>query len=97
MLLSLPVAVLAAANTTWNRPSRITARATIVLARAVPDVILVIIAFRIFGLGGLGAVLAMGIHSVGMVGKLFADAIEDIEKVCPGRYARPARPGCSSW
>jgi phosphonate transport system permease protein len=52
----------------------------IVLVRAVPDVVLAIIFFRIFGLGAMTGVLAMGLHSVGMVGKLYADAIEQIDE-----------------
>ncbi|MFB8141231.1 phosphonate ABC transporter, permease protein PhnE [Streptomyces parvus] len=78
-VLSLPVAVLAATNTTLNTTTRMVARAVIVLARALPDLVLVIVAFRVFGLGGIGAVLAMAIHSVGMIGKLFTDAVEDID------------------
>jgi phosphonate transport system permease protein len=78
-VLSLPVAVMAAANTTINATTRAAARGAIVLARALPDLVLVIVAFRVFGLGGIGAVLAMAIHSVGMIGKLFADAVEDID------------------
>ncbi|TCP53615.1 phosphonate transport system permease protein [Tamaricihabitans halophyticus] len=80
VLLSVPIAVLAASNTTPNRTSRYTSRGLIVVARAVPDVVLAIIFFRVFGLGALTGVLAMGLHSVGMVGKLYADAIEQIDE-----------------
>ncbi|MBP2371798.1 phosphonate ABC transporter, permease protein PhnE [Pseudonocardia parietis] len=80
VLVSLPVAVLAAANTTPGRSVRYGARAVVVVARAVPDVVLAIVFFRLFGLGGLAGVLAMGLHSVGMVGKLYADAIEQIDE-----------------
>ena len=79
-LLSVPVAVLAASNTALGAGSRFGARAVIVLARAVPDVVLAIVFFRLFGLGGLTGVLAMGLHSVGMIGKLYADAIEQIDE-----------------
>ncbi|MFI1764205.1 phosphonate ABC transporter, permease protein PhnE [Streptomyces sp. NPDC020800] len=80
VLLSVPVAVLAAGNTTPHPGARLTARGAIVLARAVPDVVLAIVFFRIFGLGALTGVLAMGLHSVGMVGKMYADAIEQIDE-----------------
>lgn len=50
------------------------------LARAVPDVVLAIVFFRVFGLGAMAGVLAMGLHSVGMVGKMYADAIEQIDE-----------------
>ena len=79
VILSLPVAILAAANTTTGRTARAVSRTTIVLARAIPDLILAIVFFRIFGLGALPGILAMGIHSIGMVGKLLADAIESLD------------------
>ncbi|WP_433870188.1 phosphonate ABC transporter, permease protein PhnE [Saccharopolyspora sp. CA-218241] len=79
-LLSVPVAVFAARNTSPAAPARSGARALIVLARAVPDVVLAILFFRMFGFGGLTGVLAMGLHSVGMIGKLYADAIEQIDE-----------------
>ncbi|WP_124273063.1 phosphonate ABC transporter, permease protein PhnE [Streptomyces sp. ADI96-15] len=80
VVISVPVAVLAAGNTTPTRAGRLGARGLIVLARAVPDVVLAIIFFRVFGLGAMAGVLAMGIHSVGMVGKMYADAIEQIDE-----------------
>lgn len=80
VLISVPAAVLAAGNTSPHRLVRHGARGLIVVARAVPDVVLAIIFFRVFGLGGLTGVLAMGLHSVGMVGKMYADAIEQIDE-----------------
>ena len=76
---SLPVAVFAAWNTTTGAVARGSARTLIVVCRAVPDLILAIVFFRIFGLGALPGVLALGLHSVGMVGKLYADAIESLD------------------
>ncbi|WP_024805975.1 phosphonate ABC transporter, permease protein PhnE [Nocardia sp. BMG51109] len=80
VVLSLVLAVLAAGNTTPNGAARFGARAVIVAARALPDVVLAIVFFRVFGFGALAGVLAMGLHSVGMVGKLYADAIEQIDE-----------------
>ncbi|WP_432045220.1 phosphonate ABC transporter, permease protein PhnE [Streptomyces asiaticus] len=80
VVLSVPVALLAARNTTLNTPCRVVARAAIVLCRAVPDVVFAIAAFRVFGLGGMTGVVALGTHSVGMVGKLTADAVEQIDE-----------------
>ncbi|MCZ7431131.1 phosphonate ABC transporter, permease protein PhnE [Streptomyces sp. WMMC1477] len=80
VLVSIPVAVLAARNTTPRGSAWLGARALIVVARAVPDVVLAIMFFRVFGLGALAGVLAMGLHSVGMVGKMYADAIEQIDE-----------------
>ncbi len=80
VLISVPVAVLAAGNTAPNDVVRYAARGLVVVARAVPDVVLAIVFFRLFGLGALTGVLAMGLHSVGMVGKLYADAVEQIDE-----------------
>lgn len=79
-LLSVPVAMLGAGNTAPHVLGRYGARAVIVASRAVPDVVLAILFFRIFGFGGLTGVLAMGLHSVGMIGKLYSDAVEQIDE-----------------
>ncbi|WP_425307754.1 phosphonate ABC transporter, permease protein PhnE [Ammonicoccus fulvus] len=79
VVLSVPVALLAAANTAPNTPTRAVARGFIVLTRAIPDLILAIFFMRVFNLGALPGVLAMGIHSIGMVGKLYADAVESLD------------------
>lgn len=77
--LSVPVALAAARPTARTRTSQGVARALIVLARAIPDLVLAIIFLRMFGLGATAGILAMGIHSVGMVAKLYADAIEELD------------------
>lgn len=80
-LLSVPVAVVAAANTTPAGWLRMPARAIGVLCRAVPDVVLALAFALAFPLGSaIPGILALGIHSVGMISKLFADAIEQIDR-----------------
>lgn len=79
VVLSIPTALLAARNTTMNKGAQWTSRAFIVLCRAVPDLVLAIIFLRMFGLGATAGIIAMGIHSVGMVAKLYADAIEELD------------------
>ncbi|MCV7410358.1 phosphonate ABC transporter permease [Mycobacterium florentinum] len=80
VILSIPLAILAAANTTPGTGARLGARALIVMLRSVPDVVMAIVFFRIFGLGAMTGVLAMGLHSTGMVAKLYADAIEHVDE-----------------
>ena len=79
VVLSLPVAIFAAANTTSGPVMRGVARTIIVVCRAVPDLIFAIVLFRLFGLGELPGILALGLHSIGMIGKLYADAIEQLD------------------
>ncbi|MGI6877717.1 phosphonate ABC transporter, permease protein PhnE [Microbacterium sp. gxy059] len=80
VILSLPVALLAASSTTPSRWASGPARVFIVVMRAIPDLVLAIIFFRMFGLGAFPGILAMGLHSIGMVGKLYADAIEELDR-----------------
>ncbi|MGY3262893.1 phosphonate ABC transporter, permease protein PhnE [Frigoribacterium sp. 2355] len=79
-VLSVPVAVLAASNTTPGPAWRAAARFVTVLARAVPDVVLAMVFVLLFSLGTLPGILAIGLHSIGMISKLFADAIEQIDE-----------------
>lgn len=79
VVLSIPLAVWAATPTAPNPSVRYVSRAIIVLMRSIPDLVLAIIFMRMFGLGALGGILAMGLHSIGMVGKLYSDAIEELD------------------
>ncbi|NLT28895.1 MAG: phosphonate ABC transporter, permease protein PhnE [Propionibacterium sp.] len=79
VVLSVPIALWAASNTTTSNLARNASRTVVVIARAVPDLILAIVFLRIFGLGALPGILAMGLHSIGMVAKLYADAIESLD------------------
>jgi phosphonate transport system permease protein len=79
-VLSVPLAYLAASNTSPGHAWRVVARFLGVLARAVPDVVLAMVFVLMFSLGSLPGILAIGIHSVGMISKMFADAIEQIDE-----------------
>lgn len=79
IVISLPLALLAAPNTT---PSPVVARLTRVMLsamRSVPEIILGILFVAAVGFGALPGVLALALHSVGMVGKFYAEAIEHVD------------------
>ncbi|MFK4806810.1 PhnE/PtxC family ABC transporter permease [Microbacterium sp. ZW CA_36] len=78
--LSVPIAYLAASNTTPGNGWRAAARFVGVLTRALPDVVLAMVFVLMFSLGALPGILAIGIHSIGMISKMFADAIEQIDE-----------------
>jgi phosphonate transport system permease protein len=78
-VLSLPLAVLAAENLTPSRSLYFGARGVIAVTRAVPDLVWALLFVTAVGLGPFPAVLALAVHSVGMLGRLFAESIEDIE------------------
>lgn len=48
--------------------------------RAFPELILAILFNKAVGLGPFPGILAMGIHSIGMLGKLYAEVVEAIDK-----------------
>lgn len=78
--ISVPVAYLAASNTTPGAGWQAFGRFVTVLTRAIPDVVLAMVFVLMFSLGSLPGILAIGIHSIGMISKLFADAIEQIDE-----------------
>lgn len=77
-ILAIPFGFLAAQN--------IVGRATgvgkflISAIRTFPEIVLAIIFIRGVGPGPLAGVFAMGIHSIGMIGKLYSEAIEAVDK-----------------
>lgn len=77
-VLGLIVGFLAARNTTPHPVVRWLARGLIVLCRSIPALIFAIIFVQSIGIGVLPGVLALGIHSIGMLGKLYAEAIEEV-------------------
>ena len=74
--LSLPLALLAAKTTAPKRFLYQGARFVLNILRAIPELIMGIIFVAAVGFGILPGVLAVGLHSVGMVGKFFAESIE---------------------
>jgi phosphonate transport system permease protein len=77
VILSYPLAIGAAANTTTHPIIRFVCRSVITLSRAVPELILAAIFVVAYGPGPFAGILALALHSIGMIGKLFSDAIEE--------------------
>ena len=75
---SLLLAFLAARNTSPHPVVYHLARGVLNGLRAIPELIMGIIFVAAVGFGALPGVLALGLHSVGMVGKFFAEAIEHV-------------------
>ncbi len=76
---SLPLALLAAPNTAPNPLVYRITRTLLAGLRSVPEIIMGIVFVAAVGFGALPGVLALGLHSVGMVGKFFAEAIEHVD------------------
>jgi phosphonate transport system permease protein len=79
VILSLPLALLAAPNTAPNGVVRHAARTLLSFLRSVPELIMGIIFVAAVGFGALPGVLALALHSVGMVAKFYAEAIEHVD------------------
>jgi phosphonate transport system permease protein len=79
VLMALPLAVLAARNTTPARPFYAAARGIIALCRSVPDLVWALLFVTAVGLGPFPGALAVSVHSIGMLGRLFAEVVEDMD------------------
>jgi phosphonate transport system permease protein len=79
VLLSIVAAPLGARNTTPHPAVYGAIRTLFAITRAVPDLIFALIFVTAVGLGPFAGVLALIVHSLGMLGKLYAEAIEEID------------------
>ena len=69
---------LASANLVSNPWIRLTAKRFLELFRTVPDLVFALIFVTAFGLGPLPGVLAIAIHTMGALGKMFSEVVENI-------------------
>jgi len=79
IVIALPLALLAAANITPSRFAYYAARGIIGFTRAVPDLVWALLFVTAVGLGPFPGGLALGVHSVGMLGRLFAETMEQMD------------------
>lgn len=79
VVLSLPLAILAAPNTSPHPAVYFVVRTLLAFLRSVPELILGVLFVAAVGFGALPGVLALAFHSVGMVGKFYAEAIEHVD------------------
>ena len=79
IVIAVPLSLLAAANMTPSRYTYYGARSIIGFTRAVPDLVWALLFVTAVGLGPFPGGLALGVHSVGMLGRLFAETIEQMD------------------
>jgi phosphonate transport system permease protein len=92
--LSIPVAFLAAMNTTPNRLTYALGRLIMVVSRSVDTLIWALVFIIVVGPGSLAGVLAVAVRSIGFVSKLFAEGIEEIDR---GQVEAITATGASRW
>lgn len=78
-ILAFAAAFLAARNFNSAATSRFLVRRALEIARTVPDLVFALVFVAAFGLGPLPGVMALAIHSMGALGKLFSEIIENID------------------
>ncbi len=69
----------ASANLVRNPWARGAARRFLEFCRTVPDIVFALVFVIAFGLGPVPGVLALAIHSMGALGKLFSEVVENID------------------
>ncbi|AHV94609.1 phosphonate ABC transporter, permease protein PhnE [Bordetella holmesii] len=80
VLLAVPVGLLAANNLTPSRILNQLARLILVSSRSVNSLVWALLFIAIFGPGALAGILAIAFRSIGFVGKLVGEAIEQAHR-----------------
>jgi phosphonate transport system permease protein len=80
VVLAVPVCFLAARNISPNAAVFHFMRQVLNIARGINEIILALIFVAAVGLGPFPGVLALALHGAGMLGKFFAESIEEIDQ-----------------
>ena len=92
-IISIPLAFLSASNLT-PRPVSFAGRVIIMAVRTVPAFVYGLMFIRVTGPGAFAGLLTMSLCSVGMVSKMYIEAIEDLDvRVLESLDAA----GCTTW
>jgi phosphonate transport system permease protein len=77
-LLAIPFGFLTAKNVFGKYPSKV-GEFLLILVRTFPEIVLGLMFLRVFGPGAFTGTVVIAIHSIGMLGKLFAESIENMD------------------
>jgi phosphonate transport system permease protein len=80
ILMAVPVGFMAARNATPNKLLNAIARFILVATRSINTLLWALFFVAVFGPGALAGTLAIAFHSIGFIGKLFSEAVEDAHK-----------------
>nr|WP_261807586.1 phosphonate ABC transporter, permease protein PhnE [Paenibacillus sp. N3.4] len=78
-IVCLPFAFWAASNLSRRRAVSGSGKLFLSVVRTIPEIIMALIFIKAVGPGAFAGVMALGLHSVGMLGKLYAEAIENMD------------------
>jgi phosphonate transport system permease protein len=79
LVMALPVGILAAHNLVPSTPLNLIAKLILVSSRSVNSLVWALLFVGIFGPGALAGTLAIAFRSIGFVGKLFGEALEEAQ------------------
>jgi phosphonate transport system permease protein len=94
---AFPVALLAARNITGSKILNTFATFILVSSRSINSLIWALLFVAIFGPGALAGVLAIAFRSIGFIGKLLAEAIEESAPGPIEALKATGAPGPSVW
>jgi phosphonate transport system permease protein len=94
LLLAVPLGVLVAANVVRSRSVNLVARVLLVASRSVNSLVWALLFVAVFGPGALAGTIAIALRSVGFVGKLIGEALEES---APGPIEALRASGASLW
>ena len=80
VLLAVPLAILGARNFTPHPAIYHGSRTVCSFLRAMPELISALFLVLAFGFGPIAGVLALGLHTAGVLGKFFADDVENADR-----------------
>lgn len=78
-IICIPFAFWAAVNMSSSRFTSGSGKMLLSFIRTFPEIVMALMFVKAVGPGSFAGVLALGLHSVGMLGKLFADEIENMD------------------
>ena len=78
--MALPIGVAAAPNVVRSRVANAVARLLLVSSRSVNSLVWALLFVAVFGPGALAGTLAIAFRSIGFVGKLFGEALEETNR-----------------
>ena len=78
-VLAFPMSFLAASNLLGGKRWALPGKTFLVAVRTFPEILLAIVFVAATGPGPIAGIMAIGIHSIGFLGKIFADVIEGID------------------
>jgi phosphonate transport system permease protein len=92
--LALPIGALAARNVAPTPRIAHAFRLLVVGIRGIPELVLAVVFVVITGLGAVAGTLALAVGSVGLLGKLVADSLEEVD---PGPEEAVRASGAGRW